>query len=892
MTKHREHHGTVKTSSQKEECIAPMGDDEAFFEMLSKIVTVRTYHALRRSDRVHDAQSFLDFSEEEFAALQNVGKRSVRDFRAAKRKIRKFEAQTDAPFPTDETTPGDTVELTDAEEIGNVVERSGFSFATVDQLYTFLADFISVRTQNALRRSGRADTLSSFLALPDMEFASFRSVGKKSVTEFHEAKANILAMLQEQRAIGRASSDQEDDVERDNAKQERERDKAKERILKLADQFFPVSLDALQESVSREFPMICEQESSVQKLVSDLVQADLLVQEGEGYRTYRDSAAEIIGASEKFSEREKGVFSLRSNGATLEETGSSFGISRERVRQIEKKIFRRIHKARETRFAKLFRTYCFENETLTDVFGFDEVGIYYLSGSSSKGKQDPLEALGDESIPIHVRKALKRNLHRNDLLVDGTYIPCQSNEVLRYFLSHYCEEEISVDDFVAKYAFFLSLLGHEEDSSLVLEGRYAETKLSKSPLVLWKQGRRFRYYDVQRIDIEELLQELHFDEYQDVAVSAQIFLDRYPEEAERYDLRDAYELHNLLKKCMTEELLKRYNLSLGRMPNLVFGTATEYDQAVELIEQEGAIPKDELAELYRREYGVLQYTFRVNTEIKLYPYLHHGSYTLDIVKLTKSELERLRRLLTREFFFLDEVRDIMRSAFPKKKGALNRYNLWQVGFDLTARAVYRNTYSNALSALEGQIGTTGFLQVTERFSDYRAVLYHDIANLDVIEFSAGKFIHIRRLEQFGVGKPELLAVSEEVLREAGESYFTVASLRRSGRSFSLDRLGFDDMFIESILRYGGTFQSQRIGCTYLFHHGGSAKLVGLLEDILEREESIDIDELRERLDEEYGIRLHDNHLLRDAADDEGTDLFYQDIMHKMYRDYDTYYQEV
>ena len=289
---------------------------------------------------------------------------------------------------------------------------------------------------------------------------------------------------------------------------------------------------------------------------------------------------------------------------------------------------------------------------------------------------------------------------------------------------------------------------------------------------------------------------------------------------------------------------------------------------------------------------MLQYTFRVNTEIKLYPYLHHGSYTLDIVKLTKSELERLRRLLTREFFFLDEVRDIMRSAFPKKKGALNRYNLWQVGFDLTARAVYRNTYSNALSALEGQIGTTGFLQVTERFSDYRAVLYHDIANLDLIEFSAGKFIHIRRLEQFGVGKPELLAVNEEVLREAGEAYFTVASLRRSGGAFSLDRLGFDDMFIESILRYGGTFQSQRIGRTYLFHHGGSAKLVGLLEDILEREESIDIDELRELLDEEYGIRLHDNHLLRDAADDEGTDLFYQDIMHKMYRDYDTYYQEV
>ena len=100
------------------------------------------------------------------------------------------------------------------------------------------------------------------------------------------------------------------------------------------------------------------------------------------------------------------------------------------------------------------------------------------------------------------------------------------------------------------------------------------------------------------------------------------------------------------------------------------------------------------------------------------------------------------------------------------------------------------------------------------------------------------------------------------------------------------------MFIESVLRYSGTFQSVRVGNAYLFHHGETSNLEELLEDILQDEESMDIDELVELLSEIYGIRLQGNYRIQEIARNPSNDLFYQDIMHKIYRDYDAYYQEV
>jgi hypothetical protein len=53
-------------------------------------------------------------------------------------------------------------------------------------------------------------------------------------------------------------------------------------------------------------------------------------------------------------------------------------------------------------------------------------------------------------------------------------------------------------------------------------------------------------------DFTELLEELELDVYEDVEFSAKKLIDCHPELMRKYDIRDQYELHNLLRKNVPE----------------------------------------------------------------------------------------------------------------------------------------------------------------------------------------------------------------------------------------------------------------------------------------------------------------------------------------------------
>lgn len=816
---------------------------ESFYAFLSKYLSVRTWNALRRSKRVYDIESFLQLSEEEIATFRNIGKTSIKDFLRAKARIRN-------EFPN----------LQDAAEgTGNV------HLPLMKALASTLRRNIPQQYGNRWKRQGQELLRLLLSQLPDC-MDEIEKFGKD---------ADVIAVSEEFWGTMFCRAPLEEFLAK--------------KIEQAADAFFPVSLEDIQTSVYRKFPIRWTQQLPFRDVLERLVEAGHVLQDADGFRTCRKSAHEVLEGNERISPTVRSILYARADGRSLREIGEASGLSGTCVQQLEKKtILFGLHDTREDSFAVFFKEYSFPKAVLGEVFGIDDFGIYYLEKKYAKGTRDSLDAWKDERFPLSVRKTLRR---RSYLVVDGEYLLPRQPDVIRYFLSHFCQDEISLEAFFQKYEFFLDLLGHADDPRLALDVRASNHRIASSHLVLWKRGKILRYYDADAVDMESFLQDFHFDDFHDVIISAQLFLDRYPEEARKYDFRDAYEFHNFLKKRMSPELLERYNLSVQRMPTLAFGTASDVEQAIELVRQEGFIEKDEMAELYRREYGVLPETFRAKTEPHLRPYLHDGRYTLDIVKMPEEDIGKLKAALPRNLYFSDQVRELMRQLFPGRKGIFNQYNLWQAGFEIHSHTVSRNGFPTLLAALKSQMGDMEVLQVADHISDYRMILYPEILTLDIIEFAEGQFIRIERLQRIGVGKEDLQAVNQEILRIVGDAYFTLQSLRRQDVHLSLDRLGFDDMFIESVLRYSGTFQSVRVGNAYLFHHGETSNLEELLEDILQDEESMDIDELVELLSEIYGIRLQGNYRIQEIARNPSNDLFYQDIMHKIYRDYDAYYQE-
>ena len=72
----------------------------------------------------------------------------------------------------------------------------------------------------------------------------------------------------------------------------------------------------------------------------------------------------------------------------------------------------------------------------------------------------------------------------------------------------------------------------------------------------------------------------------------------------------------------------------------------------------------------------------------------------------------------------------------------------------------------------------------------------------------------------------------------------------------------------------------------------TTSMEGLIADVMEHEVSIDIDDFMDMLREEYGMEYKDNHVVIEIAAERENDLYYNSIMHKLYRDYDAYFQEV
>ena len=76
----------------------------------------------------------------------------------------------------------------------------------------------------------------------------------------------------------------------------------------------------------------------------------------------------------------------------------------------------------------------------------------------------------------------------------------------------------------------------------------------------------------------------------------------------------------------------------------------------------------------------------------------------------------------------------------------------------------------------------------------------------------------------------------------------------------------------------------------MFMRGNApVRIGGLLTELLEHEQKADIYELRDTLEEHFGIVLSKDKLIELVKE---TDLYYDAIMGAVYADYDTYFEEI
>ena len=607
-----------------------------------------------------------------------------------------------------------------------------------------------------------------------------------------------------------------------------------------------------------------------------------------------------------FDEKRVAVLRGRFSGKTLDEVGQELSLTRERVRQLQNKCLAEFNKRqlrfREDQYLPLYKEYDFSLDEFCITFDEASSTYYYLDSVCSvpqAQKKTLQEFISNPAIPIHLRKQCERVLYRDYVTLNGVRVKLDRPSLCHYFVRSYCTEITEFDDFLLRYHEWLAELGLQDNSNLVIEARTYENKLNGADYVLWNQWRRFRYYNIASRDYELLLKTLYLEQYMDMEISTLKLFRENPELMEEYDIRDEYELHNLLKKIWPAD---KSSVIFRKMPTIEIGTGNRNNQVLELLLQYAPISIDDLAAKYEEVYGAKANTVRGTYLRDFDEYFFNGMYTIDASNLPYEQFSRMKAILVKDYYTIAKVKQLYLQEFPESDiNQINPYTLKTLGFHVYsgyAGYVIKNSFPSAIDYFTHLLVHDDIVDAREfEKSILYCGIYSDVlgklkARREIVEFAPYKYINMRRLVQFGITLETLQEYCATVYAsvEPGD-IFSITSLREEGFIHPLDDLGFDEWFYSSILATDREhFSYLKIGGTRLLMRGKGTHLLDLLlTRIVGQQGKIDFYDLCDILEERYGIRLPREKVMEYINN---TDLYYDRIMEAVYIDYETYFEEV
>lgn len=746
---------------------------------------------------------------------------------------------------------------------------------------------LSVRSFNALMRA-KIDTVQKLLDLKPQELKEIRNLGAKSLAELEAVRARYTPPVPAA------------------PKTEYTAEELKPLIMSAYEQPFQgLSWQEFRDAM----PEAAGDEEIRHAVGGLLAEGKLEYVDFRCYRVYPSFYEELDRYLETVDERKREIMARRYAGETLEAIAQDFGLQRERVRQIQAKENKKLRDTYKARtgfpvFAEDFYEALYTRCELPDAFWSEELAlpersINYLKYTYTRGKTKPEEILRDEAIPVSLRYRVRSFLDRDKIRIDGRLFPKIRADVEDYAMQKYAQDEISFERFTELYNGMLEDNDIPFDEKIYYTGSVARTRvnrLSESRHCLWKQGARLRWYDIDARDYTELLEKLNLNSYRDTDVSTRKFMLEYPDLMEDYDIRDPYELHNLLKKIKDRCGLGAINFS--RQPILQFGEFDRLEMIRETIFALSPITQQDLLEYLYLEYGYDKQTM-IGSLTPMSAWYHNGVYSVDFKQIPEERVEPLRAALTEDFYYLDELRRLYKKLFPEADPEeLNPYSLKSLGFVVNSNYAIQH-YSSAGAYFTYLLTKDEVFDVSPLLRRYGSIVmftqtFSDLQKAHrLFRFEKNQVISSRRLERLNVTEAmiEDYCASVRAFAEP-DSYFTICSLRQDGFSHELDMLGLGDYFYASLLSNDERFSYCRIFNELVLYNGGRAPVSkdDFLLTQLREYDSVEPEDFMQDIRDRFGLTIPDRWEITGAVRD--SELYYDSVMDKIYREKSLFYADI
>lgn len=601
--------------------------------------------------------------------------------------------------------------------------------------------------------------------------------------------------------------------------------------------------------------------------------------------------------------REFNILKNRIEGKTLEEVGEIYDVTRERIRQIEGIAKRKLDASRiifeEDLYKEIFLKYKLDKEDYYLALGSYDIYNFLKIRYGSKGKKEAEGILNDREIPIIIRKKFKKAIYKDYIKVNNDRVKKTRTDLVDYVLKTYTKNDIHFDEFKDIYLTLVEDLNLSDVENIGILDRGYENKLLSSNKVLWKYGRMLRYYDQENYDFTELLKVLNLNQYMDVEYSTLKFFRQYSDLMSDYDIRDEYELHNLLKKICSKQDYPY--IKFNRMPNIEFGLANRSKQVKELLYMKAPISNHDFAKEYENEYGVGANTVLANYVGDIEKYFHQGEYVIDFPDIPDDTKYALKAKLLDEIYLMEDVILEAKKIDPEiEREKLNPRSLKSLGFTTYEKYIVSNKYDNAAHYFNHILTNEDLIDIgkidsrIKQLVSFTAQLYKLKKEYEIIEYAPDKYVNLKRLKTKGINKEMFNDFNKQVLNFLGEGkYFTMAFLREQGFSHYLDKLGFDDWFYTSILIENKEKISYiRVGRNKVMLTGKYGfNFEEFVESIVYKQEDlyIDIYDLDAILKNKYQVYMDIYKLISIIK---SSSMHYDEITEQVYADYEIYYEVI
>lgn len=602
-------------------------------------------------------------------------------------------------------------------------------------------------------------------------------------------------------------------------------------------------------------------------------------------------------------ERASSVIKMRLEGKTLEECGQIVGVTRERIRQIESKAIRKKPTLREDDYGYWYQRYYYDKESFSLIFGENLVLYKYLELVYKHGTTDVEQMLDDEKITRELYTRVSKYVNRNSVFIEDEYILCRRDLICRKLAELYCsDKDISFEDFYILYMGFLKENNLDDNEKLLFPSERAfAARIEDSKYALMKYGRRFRYYPIEEVDLDVLVEGLHFEQYKDIEISTLKLLRDNIELMSEYDIRDEYELHNLLKK--TEE---SWNHNLGckvlitRMPFISFGEADRERQTREFLYKIAPVSMDEFCARYEEEYGVIARTVLANFSIYISEYYHNGMCTVNQPLFSPEEKEFMKNYLLGDFYFVEDIKEAFAEKFKNSDvGKVNPRTIKELGFKTYIDYVISTKYSSAYEYFKTFLtrANTIDLRNQDRRLSYVQVLSAVLEDLrssyELLEYEDMKFVKLNHVHSVypHINKEYINEYVSKVLEYAsGERYFTIKKLRNDGFEHDIFGTALGDWFASGLIKNSRRVRFLKTAGTVIFYQGErQITTADFIRYILKKEKKMDIYDFMNYAQEEYGISLEKDKIIQMIKN---TNMYYDTIMEKIYLSKEYYYDEI